>query len=116
MRCMRGRPGVILARPAAEAAADLAVASMTGANRIWIGLGWSGIALYAVYRATRTDDQAVPEQEGFLADAVELDPRIGIEILFLGVATVFAFLTPINGESMRLTQYFSSACMSPTFT
>jgi cation:H+ antiporter len=83
--------------PASENAANLAVANMTGANRILIGLGWSGIALYAIYRATQTDDQAVRERDGFLADEVELDPRIGIEILFLGIATVFAFLIPFNG-------------------
>jgi len=70
---------------------------MTGANRILIGLGWSGIALYAVYRATLTDDAAVRKRDGFLADAVQLDQRIGIEILFLGVTTVYAFLIPLNG-------------------
>ena len=83
--------------PAAEAAANLAVANMTGANRILIGLGWSGIALYAVYRATRTDDAVVLERNGFLTDAVELDQRIGLEILFLGLATVYALFIPFNG-------------------
>ncbi|MFB6234250.1 MAG: hypothetical protein ABEH81_07345 [Halopenitus sp.] len=79
------------------AAADLAVANMTGANRILIGLGWAGIALYAVYRARQTENSSVVEREGFLSDAVELDPRISIELLFLGVATVYAFLIPVNG-------------------
>ncbi|MGZ0746690.1 sodium:calcium antiporter [Haloparvum sp. AD34] len=83
--------------PASMAAADLAVANMTGANRILIGLGWAGIALYAVYRARQTEHSSVEEREGFLADAVELDPRISIELLFLGVATVYAFLIPVNG-------------------
>ncbi|WP_423750674.1 sodium:calcium antiporter [Salinirarus marinus] len=82
---------------ASRMAADLAVANMTGANRILVGLGWSGIALYAIYRATRVKDEAVVEREGILADAVELEPRIGIEILFLGVATAYAFLIPLNG-------------------
>ncbi|MFB6266132.1 MAG: sodium:calcium antiporter [Halodesulfurarchaeum sp.] len=89
--------GVDPGSPASVNAANLAVANMTGANRILIGLGWSGIALYAAYRALRTDDQAVRKRDGFLADAVELDPRIGIEILFLGIATVYAFLIPLNG-------------------
>jgi len=83
--------------PASMAAADLAVANMTGANRILIGLGWAGIALYAIYRASRTDDESVVTRDGLLADSVSLDPRISIEIAFLGVATLYAFLVPING-------------------
>jgi cation:H+ antiporter len=89
--------GVDPGSPASMAAADLAVANMTGANRILIGIGWSGIALYAIYRATRVDDPAVVEREGFLADAVELDPRISIEILFLSIVTLYAFVIPFNG-------------------
>ena len=83
--------------PAAEAAANLAVANMTGANRILIGLGWSLIALYAIVRAARANDSSVVKREGFLADAVDLDRRIGTEILFLGAATFYAFLIPLNG-------------------
>jgi len=78
-------------------AANLAVANMTGANRILIGLGWSLIALYAIYRARTSDDAAVAEREGFLADAVTLEPRISIELCFLGVATVYALLIPLGG-------------------
>jgi len=69
---------------------------MTGANRILIGLGWSGIALYAIYRATRNPDQAVERREGVLADRVRLDDRISIELIFLAIATVYAFFLPFN--------------------
>lgn len=54
-------------------AANLAVANMTGANRILIGLGWSGIALFTIYRAKRTADPAVEHRSGLLADVVTLD-------------------------------------------
>ncbi len=89
--------GVAPGSAASETAADLAVANMTGANRILVGLGWSLIALYAVYRAKTSGDPSVRRREGFLADAVELEPRIGIEIVFLTVASVYAFLIPLNG-------------------
>ncbi len=85
------------ATPASEAAADLAVANMTGANRIFIGLGWSLIALYAILRATRGTDSAVVRRDGFLADAVVLDRRIAVELVFLAVATGYAFLVPLTG-------------------
>ena len=83
--------------PASETAANLAVANMTGANRILVGLGWSLIALYAVSRATTTGDDAVVRRDGLLADAVELEPRISIELLFLGAATVYALFIPLGG-------------------
>jgi cation:H+ antiporter len=72
---------------------------MTGANRILIGLGWSGIALFSVYKATSggRDDDSVVNRDGRLRDQVKLDPSISTEILFLFAATVFAFLVPLNG-------------------
>ncbi|WP_435335262.1 sodium:calcium antiporter [Haloarchaeobius sp. TZWWS8] len=77
--------------------ANLAVANMTGANRILIGLGWSGIALFTVYRAAAAKDPAVSQRSGFLKSSVSLDRDLGLEIVFLLVATVFAFLVPLNG-------------------
>lgn len=78
-------------------AANLAVANMTGANRILIGLGWSGIALFSIYRAKRTHDPAIEHRSGFLADVVTLDRDISIEIAFLLAATLYAFLIPLSG-------------------
>ncbi|MFB6300420.1 MAG: sodium:calcium antiporter [Halobacteriales archaeon] len=83
--------------PASENAANLAVANMTGANRILVGLGWSLIALYAIYRARRAPDASVTRRDGFLTSSVRLEPRISIEILFLGVATVYALFIPFGG-------------------
>jgi cation:H+ antiporter len=89
--------GVAPGSPASKTAADLAVANMTGANRILVGLGWSLIALYAIYRAKVKADAAVIRRDGVLSDSVRLEPRISIEILFLGVATVYALLIPLGG-------------------
>jgi cation:H+ antiporter len=78
-------------------AGNLAVANMTGANRILIGIGWAGIALFTVFRASSDDDPAVVDRDGFLADAVTLDRDIGLEIVFLFLATLWAFLVPLGG-------------------
>jgi len=80
-------------------AANLAVANMTGANRILIGLGWSGIALFTVYRVASMDhrDSAVVDRPGVMADAVALDRGIATEIAFLFFATVWAFFVPLGG-------------------
>ncbi|NHN57804.1 MULTISPECIES: sodium:calcium antiporter [Halorussus] len=77
-------------------AANLAVANMTGANRILIGLGWSAIALFTVYRTGNSADPAVRTESGFLASNVELDRDIATEITFLLAATAYAFFVPLG--------------------
>jgi cation:H+ antiporter len=78
-------------------AGNLAVANMTGANRILIGIGWAGVALFTVFRTGSSSDPAVKNREGFLSDAVSLDHDIGLEIVFLLLATLWAFLVPFGG-------------------
>jgi len=77
--------------------ANLAVANMTGANRILIGIGWAGIAIFTVWRAIDTRDPAVKDREGWLGDAVRLNRDIATEITFLFAATLWAFLVPLGG-------------------
>ena len=74
-------------------AGNLAVANMTGANRILIGLGWSGIALFSIVRARRSGG----DDTGATGSYVRLDRSIATEILFLFAATVFAFFVPLGG-------------------
>ena len=78
-------------------AGNLAVANMTGANRILIGIGWAGIALFTIYRRGSDADPAVERRSGLLADAVSIDRDIGLDIVFLLLATCWAFLIPLNG-------------------
>ncbi|WP_267643436.1 sodium:calcium antiporter [Haloarchaeobius amylolyticus] len=78
-------------------AGNLAVANMTGANRILIGVGWAGIALFTILRAGAAADTAVKKQRGFLADVVTLDRDIAVEIAFLLAATAWAFAVPLGG-------------------
>jgi len=77
--------------------ANLAVANMTGANRILIGIGWAGIAVFTVWRAVKTMDPAVRDRDGWLSDAVTLDRGIATEVAFLFLATVWAFFVPLGG-------------------
>jgi len=78
-------------------AGNLAVANMTGANRILIGLGWSGIALFTIWRSFRAADASVEHRDGVLADVVTLDRGIATEIAFLAGATLWAFFIPLGG-------------------
>ena len=83
-------------------AANLAVANMTGANRILIGLGWSGIAMFTVYRALRTNDPAVERGSSFLQSRVRIDRDLATEIAFLLAATAYAFFVPF-GDGIGMT-------------
>jgi cation:H+ antiporter len=89
--------GQFAGTPRGAEAANLAVANMTGANRILIGLGWSGIAMFTVLRSGASEDPAVEDRDGFLADAVSLDHDVSLEFVFLLAATLWAFLVPLGG-------------------
>jgi cation:H+ antiporter len=61
-----------------------AIANMTGANRLLIGLGWSGVVLLAWWRHG--------------AHTVELHLSQALELGVLLVATLYALLLPLNSE------------------
>ncbi|MCC6859791.1 MAG: hypothetical protein IT158_14580 [Bryobacterales bacterium] len=63
--------------------AHFAVANMTGANRLLIGVGWGAIALLYWFRFRRP---------------VRLEKDRKLELSFLGLATAYAFLIPVKGN------------------
>jgi cation:H+ antiporter len=71
-------------RDPAVAQAGYAVANMTGANRLLIGVGWSSVMLLAWWRHG--------------AHRVALDPGQALEMGVLLVATVYALAIPFKGE------------------
>jgi cation:H+ antiporter len=62
--------------------AHYAIANMTGANRLLIGVGWALVAAFYWYRRRK---------------AVTLNPERRLELGFLGLATAYAFVIPIKG-------------------
>lgn len=67
--------------------AQYAAANMTGSNRLLLGLGWPLMALVFVV-ATR--------RRGGTASGIHLEPRRRVELGFLAVAGVYAFLIPLT--------------------
>jgi len=61
-----------------------AMANMTGANRLLIGVGWAAVVV-AFWLKTRKK-------------AVELEPSHKIEIFYLGLATLYSFLIPLKSR------------------
>jgi cation:H+ antiporter len=74
--------------------APLALANMTGGNRLLIGVGWSLVVLLAAWRITRVARSQ--EYEGPLETDVTLDRPHAIEIAFLAVASVYSLTLPLK--------------------
>jgi len=74
--------------------APLALANMTGGNRLLIGIGWSLVVLLAAWRITRV--ARAQGYQGELDTNVTLDRPHAIEIAFLGLATIYSLTLPLK--------------------
>src|SRR6476620_3187339 len=74
--------------------APLALANMTGGNRLLIGVGWSLVVLLAAWRMRRIAKAA--GYTGPLDDEVRLGRSHSIEIAFLAVATIYSLTLPLK--------------------
>jgi cation:H+ antiporter len=70
-----------------ETACSLALANMTGANRLLIGIGWSMVVFIAWYRA-RARRRPIRE--------IRLERSHSVEVAFLGLATVYGLSLPLK--------------------
>jgi cation:H+ antiporter len=74
--------------------APLALANMTGGNRLLIGIGWSLVVLLAAWRMRRI--AKADHYDGPIDDDVTLGRSHSIEIAFLAVATVYSLTLPLK--------------------
>ncbi|MGB7948555.1 MAG: sodium:calcium antiporter [Candidatus Binatia bacterium] len=61
-----------------------AMANMTGANRLLIGVGWAAVVITVWLKSGKR--------------AIELEPEHKIEIFYLGLATIYSFIIPFKGR------------------
>jgi cation:H+ antiporter len=74
--------------------APLALANMTGGNRLLIGVGWSLVVLLAAWKLRK-----VARRGGYTGEVdtdVKLDRPHAVEIAFLAVATVYSLTLPLK--------------------
>jgi cation:H+ antiporter len=77
-----------------EKFAPLALANMTGSNRLLIGIGWSMVVLLAAWRMTR-----IARRSGYTGEVdteVRLERPHAIEIAFLAIATLYSLTLPLK--------------------
>jgi cation:H+ antiporter len=70
---------------------DLALANMTGANRLLIGIGWSMVVFIAWYRLRRTKQMPPGRWDG-----IRLTRDHSIELGFLWAATIYSLTLPLK--------------------
>lgn len=80
--------------PAAAAAGDesacsLALANMTGANRLLIGIGWTMVIFIAWYRYRGRGERTT---------GVELERSHSVELGYLSLATLYSLTLPLKGS------------------
>ncbi|MGZ4753767.1 MAG: sodium:proton exchanger [Acidimicrobiia bacterium] len=78
--------------------APLALANMTGGNRLLIGIGWSLVVLLAAWRMRKIARER--GYEGPIDDEVQLDRSHSVEIAFLMLATIYSLTLPLKRELM----------------
>src|SRR5690348_3401799 len=67
-----------------------AAANMTGSNRLLLGLGWPRVVIISLWVASRRSGRSVRE--------LVLESGYRIEMGFLFIASVVAFLIPLSGQ------------------
>jgi cation:H+ antiporter len=63
---------------------SFAMANMTGANRLLIGLGWAAVVVTFWLKTGKK--------------AIQLEPEHKIEIFYLGLATIYSFIIPLKAR------------------
>ena len=75
-----------------ESPCSLALANMTGANRLLIGIGWTMVIFIAWYQIRRRDGAEAARRW----DGVRLDREHSIELGYLAVATIYSLTLPLK--------------------
>jgi cation:H+ antiporter len=88
--CPSGEPGV--ASPC-----SLALANMTGANRLLIGLGWTSVVFIAWYRTKRLRAKGASGAPAPWT-GVALDRTHTVEVSFLAIATLYSLTLPLKSS------------------
>ncbi|MEU4236029.1 sodium:proton exchanger [Actinoplanes sp. NPDC026619] len=75
---------------------SLALANMTGANRVLVGIGWPLVVLLAAVVARRHPGRARSEPSVPAPGHVKLDKPMSVEVVFLAAATIYSLTLPLR--------------------
>lgn len=75
---------------------SLALANMTGANRVLVGVGWPLVVLVATWAALRNRRAGGAPDDEARVGGVRLAPAMSTEVVFLGIATLYSLTLPLR--------------------
>lgn len=94
---------------------SLALANMTGANRLLIGVGWSLVVFMAWYAMRRRNRAAGPGQVTTPLTEVRLERSHSVELAFLTVASAYCLTLPLK-HSITLVDAAVLVCLFVAYT
>ena len=89
---------------------SLALANMTGANRLLIGLGWSSVVFIAWYR-TRRRRRVEPAEPRFTG--IRLERSHAVEVAYLAAATLYSLTLPLKHSITLFGLYMRRLAKAP---
>jgi len=75
---------------------SLALANMTGANRVLVGVGWPLVVLVASWAALRTRRAGGHDSATTSPGEVRIEAPLSAEIVYLGIATLYSLTLPLK--------------------
>ncbi|MDQ3664219.1 MAG: sodium:proton exchanger [Actinomycetota bacterium] len=75
---------------------SLALANMTGANRVLVGVGWPLVVLVASWAAIRTRRAGGHDSASTSPGEVRVEPPLSAEVVYLGIATLYSLTLPLK--------------------
>jgi cation:H+ antiporter len=88
--------GSCIPRPDGSNPCSLALANMTGANRVLVGVGWPLVVLVASLAALRTRRRGGHDSPSTRPGRIALAPTMSAEVVFLGIATLYSLTLPLR--------------------
>ncbi|HYZ35298.1 MAG TPA: sodium:proton exchanger [Pseudonocardiaceae bacterium] len=88
--------GACVPRPDGSDPCSLALANMTGANRVLVGVGWPLVVLVASLAALRARRRGGQDSPSSHPGRVALAPTMSAEVVFLGIATLYSLTLPLR--------------------
>jgi cation:H+ antiporter len=88
--------GACVPPPGGSNPCSLALANMTGANRVLVGVGWPLVVLIASIAALRARRRGGHDSPSTHPGRVALAPTMSAEVVFLGIATLYSLTLPLR--------------------
>ncbi|GAA1303113.1 sodium:proton exchanger [Pseudonocardia xinjiangensis] len=88
--------GTCLPEPGGANPCSLALANMTGANRVLVGVGWPLVVLVATLAAVRARRAGRHSSASTAPGRVTMQRSMSAEIVFLGIATLYSLHLPLR--------------------